>query len=82
MIEALPISPEGIARAAEELVAEHGSRALAKAREHAQTLRSEGYESLAVTWDLICTVVRDLSDSNQGMGAHKMSLGQVDFLSE
>ncbi len=52
MIEALPIGPDGIHRAAEEMIAEHGPEALAKARKRAQTVRSEGFESLAKTWDV------------------------------
>ncbi len=63
MIEALPIGPNGIHRAAEEMIAEHGPEALAKARKRAQTVRSEGFESLAKTWDLICAVIRDVDDS-------------------
>jgi hypothetical protein len=60
MIEALPIGPEGIYRAAEKLICERGSEALAEANKEAQTARAEDIESLAKTWDLICAVVRDL----------------------
>ena len=60
MIEALPIGPEGIYRAAEKMIGEHGSEALAEAKKEAQTARAEGIESLAKTWDLVCAVVRDL----------------------
>jgi propionyl-CoA carboxylase alpha chain len=60
MVEALPIGPDGIHRAAEEMITKHGPEALAEARKQAQTLRSEGFESVAKTWDLICTVIRNL----------------------
>ena len=63
MVEALPIGPDGIYRAAEEMIGEHGPEALAEAKKRAQTLRSEGFESIAKTWDLICAVVRDLDGS-------------------
>ncbi len=63
MVEALPIGPDGIHRAAEEMIAEHGPEALAKARKRAQTLRAEGLESLAKTWDLIYAVLQEEDDS-------------------
>jgi hypothetical protein len=63
MIEALPIGPEGIYQAAEKMIGEHGSEALAEANKEAQTARAEGIESLAKTWDLVCAVVRDLDNS-------------------
>jgi len=69
MIVALPIGPDGIQRAAEEMVAEHGPEALARASNRAQALKAQGLESLAKTWDLICAVIRDLDDSRQRAGA-------------
>jgi hypothetical protein len=45
------------------MIGEHGPEALAEAKKRAQTLRSEGFESIAKTWDLICAVVRDLDGS-------------------
>ena len=62
MIEALPIGPDGIHRAAEEMIADHGPEALAKAKTQALALRSEGFGSLAKTWDLICAVIQDVDD--------------------
>ncbi len=63
MVEALPIGPDGIHRAAEEMIAEHGPEALTRAKTRAQTLRAEGLESLAKTWDLIYAVLQDVDDS-------------------
>ncbi len=63
MVEALPIGPDGIHRAAEVMIAEYGPEALAEAKERAQDLRSEGFESLAKTWDLIYAVLQDEDDS-------------------
>ena len=75
MVVALPIGPDGICRAAEEMIAEHGPEALAKAKKEAQTTRSEGFESLAKTWDLICAVIRDVDDSKHIPEAYKRALG-------
>jgi hypothetical protein len=63
MIEALPIGPDGIHRAAEEMVADHGPEALTRAKTRALVLRAEGLESLAKTWDLIYAVLQDEGDS-------------------
>ena len=75
MVEALPIGPDGIYRAAEEMVTDHGSKALAEAKKRAQTLRSEGFESVAKTWDLICAVIQDLDDSRHRPESYKRTLG-------
>ncbi len=75
MVEALPIGPDSIHRAAEEMIAELGPEALAKAKKRAQSTRSEGFESLAKTWDLICAGIRDLDDSKHSSEAHKRALG-------
>ena len=63
MVIALPIGPDSIHRAAEQMITEYGSKALAEARKRARTVRSEGFESLAKTWDLICAVIRDVDDT-------------------
>jgi hypothetical protein len=44
------------------MIAEYGPEALAEAKERAQDLRSEGFESVAKTWDLICAVIQDVDD--------------------
>ncbi len=63
MIEALPIGPDGIHRAAEEMIVENGPEALTTAKKRALVLRAEGFESLAKTWDLISAVLQDVDDS-------------------
>jgi hypothetical protein len=75
MVEALPIGPDGIYRAAEEMIGEHGPEALAEAKKRAQTLRSEGFESIAKTWELICAVIQDVDDSKHSPEAYKRALG-------
>jgi hypothetical protein len=77
MIEALPIGPDGIHRAAEEMIVEHGPEALTTAKKRALVLRAEGFESLAKTWDLICAAILDLDDSKHSPGAYKKALGQI-----
>ena len=59
MVTTLPIDHLGIARAAEEMIKDHGSEAFAKASKRAQELRVEGFESVANTWDLICEAIED-----------------------
>ena len=82
MVEALPIGSDGIHRAAEEMIADHGPEALAEAKKRAQAVRSEGFESLAKTWDLICAVIWDVDDSKHSPEAYKKALGQIVLLSE
>ena len=75
MVEALPIGPDGIYRAAEEMIGEHGPEALAEAKNRALALRSEGFESIAKTWELICAVIQDVDDSKHSPEAYKRALG-------
>ena len=66
MVTTLPIGREGIVRAAEVMIDDYGAQALAKAMERAQELRSEGFESIANTWDLICQAIED----SEGFGVN------------
>ena len=82
MVATLPIDNQGIVRAAEEMINDYGLEALAKARKRSQALRSEGFESVANTWDLICEVIKDQQDSNDKPEAYKSALKRNVFLSE
>ena len=82
MVATLPIDHQGIVRAAEEMISDYGSQALAKARKRAQELRSEGFDSVANTWDLICEVIRNQQDSDNKPEAYKSALERNVFLSE
>ncbi len=73
---------QGIVRAAEAMISDYGSQALAKATKRAQELRSEGFESLANIWDLICKVIKDQPDSDDKPEAYKSALERNVFLSE
>ena len=82
MVATLPIDHHGIVRAAEEMISDYGSDALSKARKRAQELRSEGFDSVANTWDLICEVIRDQQDSDDKPEAYKSALNSNVLLSE
>ena len=45
------------------MINDYGSEALATATRRAQELRSEGFESIANTWDLICEAIKDRQGS-------------------
>jgi len=59
VIKTLPITRTDIVRAAEIMIDDYGTDALTKAVERAQELRSEGFESAANTWYLICEAIDD-----------------------
>ena len=82
MVATLPIDHQGIIRAAEEMIGEYGPEALAMARKRSQELRSEGFEVVANTWDLICEVINDQQDSDDKPEAYKSALKRNVFLSE
>ena len=82
MVATLPIDHQGIVRAAEEMISDYGPEALAKATSRSKELRSEGFESIANTWDLICEVIRDQQDSDKKPEAYKDALHRNVFLSE
>ncbi len=82
MVATFPIDHQGIVRAAEEMISDYGSQALAKAKKRAQELRSGGFDSVANTWDLICEVIKDQQDSDDKPEAYKTALKMNVILSE
>ena len=82
MVTSLPMSDDQIVRAAEAMIAEHGSEALANAIRSADALRSQGFDSVAATWELICEVIRDLQEADLKSADYKTALGKSVFLSE
>lgn len=82
MVEVSIVGPGGVHRAAEELIAEYGSEALDVAKKRTVALRSEGFESLAKTWDLICAAIENLDGSRQSPEAYNQALNRNVFLSE
>jgi hypothetical protein len=69
MIVALPIGPDGIHRAAERMILDYGTEALARAERRARRLQQQELDALAEIWDLISAVIRDLDDSRFEAGA-------------
>ena len=82
MVTPLPLDDSAIARAAEEMIAEYGSEALTKADERVNTYKSEGFDSIAGTWELIREVIKDLQESDDPMDGYKNALNKGVFLSE
>ena len=73
------------------MIAEYGSEALTKADERVNTyksegrgkaLQSEGFDSIAGTWELIREVIKDLQESDDPMDGYKNALNKGVFLSE
>ena len=64
------------------MISDYGTQALAKAEKRARELRSEGFESVANTWGLICEVIKDQQDSHGKPEAYKTALQDNIFLSE
>ncbi len=82
MVTPLPLDQSQVARAAEEMIAEYGSEALTKADERAKALQSEGFDSIAETWELIREAIKDLQESGDKMGGYENALKKGLFLSE
>ncbi len=60
MVSALPLDESQIARAAEEMIAEYGDEALTKADDRVKNLKSQGFDSVSKTWELIREVIKDV----------------------
>ena len=63
LFSALPLDESQIARAAEEMIAEYGDEALSNADDQIKKLKSQGFDSVAKTWELIREVIKDLQQS-------------------
>ena len=68
MVSALPLDDSEIARAVEEMIAEHGDEALTCADDRAKKLKSEGFDSIAKTWMLIREAIKDEQESDNKRG--------------
>ncbi len=82
LVTPLPLDQSQIAHAAEEMIAEYGSEALTKADERVKALQSEGFDSIAGTWELIREVIKDLQESDDPMDGYRKALNKGVFLSE
>ena len=82
MVSALPLDESQIARAAEDMIGEYGGEALAKADDRVKNLKSQGFDSVAKTWELIREVIKDLQQSDDQMRGYENALAKGVFLSE
>ncbi len=82
MANHLPINSEQLARAAEEMIAQHGDSASVEADKQIRTCESEGFDYVAETWKLIREVIRDTQQSDTTIGGYKTALNKGVFLSE
>jgi len=53
-----PLDHDRCARAAEAMIANFGTQALAEATRRAQAMRSSGCDTTADTWECICKIIR------------------------
>ena len=82
MANHLPIDGEQVARAAEEMIAQHGDSALVEADKQIRTCESEGFDSVSETWKLVREVIRDTQQLDTTTERYKMALNKSVFLSE
>ncbi len=82
MANHLPISGEQVARAAEEMIAQHGDSALVEADKQIRTCESEGFDYVAETWKLIREVIRDTQQFDTTTERYERALNKGVFLSE
>ena len=81
MVSALLLDDSEIARAVEEMIAEHGDEALTKADDRVKKLKSEGFDSISKTSGLIREAIKD-EKSNDRMRGYRNALNKGVFLSE
>ncbi len=82
MANHLPINSEQVARAAEEMIAQHGDSALIEADKLIRTCESDGFDYVAETWKLIREVIRDTQQSDTMAERYKKALNKGVLLSE
>ena len=68
LIRPLPIDDNQIVRAAKEMIAEHGDAAIGAVDQRISVCKSEGFHSVAKTWELIREVIRDMQESDAKRG--------------
>ncbi len=82
LVSALPLDESQIARAAEEMIAEYGNGALTKADERVKELQSEGFDSVAQTWEMIREAIEDMPKPDDRIRGYENALKKGVFLSE
>ncbi len=64
LVSALPLHESQIARAVVEMIAEYGDEALSNADDRIKALKSEGFDSIAKTRELIHEAIKDVQKSD------------------
>ncbi len=64
------------------MIGEYGDEALTKADDRVKNLKSQGFDSVAKTWELIREVIKDLQQSDDQMRGYENALKKGVFLSE
>ena len=82
MANHLPINGEQVARAAEEMIAQHGDSALIEADKKIRASVSEGFDHVAETWKLIREAIRDAQQLDTTKEGYQMALKKGVFMSE
>jgi len=82
LVSALPLDESQIARAAEDMIGQYGDEALTKADDRVRNLKSQGFDSVAKTWELIREVIKDLQQSDDQMRGYEKALAKGVLLSE
>jgi hypothetical protein len=68
MTSTWPLDVFQIAHAAEDMIREHGDEALTNADDRITKLNSDGFESVANTWELIREFIIDKQESDTWRG--------------
>jgi hypothetical protein len=68
MTSTWPLDEFQIAHAAEDMIREHGDEALTNADDRIKKLNSDGFESVANTWELIREVIKDKQEPDNMRG--------------
>ncbi len=82
MVSTLPLDETQIAHAAENMIRQHGGEALTKADERVKELQSEGFDSVAQTWEMIREAIKDVPKPDDRIGGYENALKKGVFLSE
>lgn len=82
-IDSALMSDVDLKRSAETLIAEFGDTAWAEAEARAQAMRSEGFESMAETWELVREAIGEIQQGNaQRIDGYRAALSKGVLLSE
>ncbi len=64
------------------MIGQYGDEALTNADDRVTNLKSQGFDSVAKTWELIREVIKDLQQSDDQMRGYEKALAKGVLLSE